>query len=138
VDDHGHHVAFESTATNLCVDICQIPYHPPPDWRKLDPGDTPGGRDANGPISDIYRANLQARTGTPGSMSLTSYDAGYNQLNGASTEPQISRAGHEVVFQSSATNSAGTGEFPSGFGPYTKIFSSYGLGSTPGQRAPPP
>jgi hypothetical protein len=127
VDDHGHYVAFESTATNLCVDICQLPYHPPPNWRKLDPGDTPAGRDANGSISDIYRANLQVATGAAGSMSLISYDYGYNQLDGPSTDPQISRAGHEVTFQSSATNGPGMSVFGPDLGA-TNIFSSYSSG----------
>jgi hypothetical protein len=101
VDDHGRFVAFDSTATDLCTLVrCGWSYHPPPNWRKLDPGATPEGMDANGSVSDVFRADLALRPSAPSSMALVSYGAGYNQLEGPSVDPQISRAGRGIVFTS--------------------------------------
>jgi hypothetical protein len=132
IDDRGYHVAFESTATNLCVQICGLPYHAPPDAGSLDPGDIPGGRDANGSVSDIYRANLQVPPGAAGSMTLVSYDIGGSQLDGPSYHPAISRAGRQVLFESSATNAGRVSGFGENAGVYTSVFSWYDSGSTPG------
>ncbi|HEY1597387.1 MAG TPA: hypothetical protein VGF74_18455 [Thermoleophilaceae bacterium] len=101
VDDRGRYVAFDSTATDLCdLSRCGWNYHPPPNSRKFDPGSTPDGVDANGSRSDVFRAVLGTRPEAPDSMTLVSYDNSYEQLDGPSVEPQISRAGRGVVFTS--------------------------------------
>jgi hypothetical protein len=108
VDDHGRYVAFDSTATDLCTLVrCGWNYHPAPNWRKLDPGATPEGMDANGPVSDVFRADLALRPSAPTAMLLVSYDYDYNQLEGPSVDPQISRAGQGIVFTSGQTTSPG-------------------------------
>jgi hypothetical protein len=101
VDDHGRHVAFDSTATDICnLSRCGWEYHPPPNSRKFDPGSTPEGVDANGPSSDVFLAIIGAPPQQPASMALVSYDFSYNQLDGSSVDPQVSRAGRGVVFSS--------------------------------------
>ena len=101
VDDHGEFVVFDSTATDLCtLKRCGWDYHPGPNWRSLDPGAVPGGEDANGPVSDVYRADLYVTPADALSMLLVSYDYSYNQLPGPSVDPQISRAGQQIVFTS--------------------------------------
>jgi hypothetical protein len=110
VDDHGHYVAFDSTATDICNLVrCGWQYHPPPNSRTLDPGATPEGSDANGPVSDVYLAALPVPPRTITLMALVSYDYSYNQLGGPSVDPQLSRAGQGVVFTSGPSDIFGSG-----------------------------
>jgi hypothetical protein len=109
VDDHGHHVAFVSAATDLCAQRCEFP--PLTQWvkpadRPWDPAAVPS-RDANGPVTDIYRRTIGVLPGSPNAMVLASYDAGYGQANAPSSHPAISRTGRLVVFESAATNRIG-------------------------------
>lgn len=88
VSDNGDYVAFESTATNLCVNACQ-------------------GRseDANGAVSDVFRRTMSGHAPTHDLMELVSYSHGSGaQGNGPSNNPVISGAGQFVVFDSAATN----------------------------------
>jgi Tol biopolymer transport system component len=109
VDDHGHHIAFVSAATDLCTDRCQFPsltkWVKPSD-RAWDPSAVPSG-DANGPITDIYRRTIGVLPHSPNAMVNASYDSGYGQANAASSHPGISRTGKLIVFQSAATNRIG-------------------------------
>jgi TolB protein len=88
VSDNGSYVAFESTATNLCVNACQ-------------------GRsdDSNGAVSDVFRRTMSAHAPTHDLMEMVSYSHGSGaQGNGPSNDPVISGAGQFVVFDSAATN----------------------------------
>lgn len=86
-DSNGYYVAFESTATNLCQ-ACK--------------GVT---GDANGPISDVFRATISAKAPTKDQMEMVSFSAGGGeQGNGPSNNPDMSGAGENVVFDSEATN----------------------------------
>jgi hypothetical protein len=61
VDDHGHHVAFVSTATDLCTQRCQFPplnRYAKPENRAWNPSVVPSG-DANGPTSDVYSTHAR-------------------------------------------------------------------------------
>jgi len=112
VDDRGRYVVFDSTATDICnLHRCGWEYHPPPNWRTLDPGATPDGIDANGAVSDVYLADIHVPSLTPDAqaMALVSYDYGYNQLPGPSVDAQVSRAGQGVVFTSGPFNAPGAG-----------------------------
>jgi hypothetical protein len=112
VDDRGRYVAFDSTATDICtLTRCGWEYHPAPNSRTFDPGATPEGIDANGPVSDVYLAWIRVPSLTPEaqSMALVSYDYGYSQLAGPSVDPQVSRAGQGVVFTSGPFDVFGSG-----------------------------
>lgn len=88
LDDAGHYVAFESTATNLCTRRC-----------------SGISRDRNGRVSDVFRRTLSRRAPTRDSMQMVSFSHAVRaQGNGASTNPAISGAGENVVFESTATN----------------------------------
>jgi len=102
VDDNGWYVAFESTATNLC------------EGGRGCPG--LGTVDRNGPISDIFRRNLNPRRApTKEHMAMASYSQGCTaknpgaktvdeQGNGPSNNPAMTGAGENIVFDSEATN----------------------------------
>lgn len=88
LDDAGHYVVFESTATNLCVRRC----------RGI-------SRDRNGRVSDVFRRTLSGGAPTRDSMQMVSFSHAIKaQGDGASTNPAISGAGENVIFQSTATN----------------------------------
>jgi hypothetical protein len=88
VDDAGHYVAFESTATDLCRDRC-----------------AGISEDANGPMPDVFRRTLSSRAPTRDAMQMVSFSHdGGEQGNGPSRAPAISGAGENVVFVSEATN----------------------------------
>jgi TolB protein len=72
VDDHGDHVAFQSTATDL------------------------GDVDRNGPVSDVLLRTLRPTAAAPSMRLISTF--GDNQWDGPSGDAVISRAGHEVVF----------------------------------------
>ncbi|HKN94172.1 MAG TPA: hypothetical protein VJU60_07565 [Thermoleophilaceae bacterium] len=134
VDDHGRYVAFDSTATDICtLHRCGWQYHPPPNWRTLDPGATPDGIDANGAVSDVYLAKIKLPSYTPDAqaMALVSYDYGYDQLTGPSVDPQVSRAGQAVVFTSGPFNALANGihaPAPENIFGWTDVLHSFGHG----------
>jgi hypothetical protein len=83
VNDDGHYVAFESTATNLCDGTC-----------------TGVSGDRNGGMSDVFRRTMGSRE-----MQMVSYSHGADaQGNGPSNNPAISSAGQFVLFDSAASN----------------------------------
>lgn len=87
-DDNGHYVAFESTATNLCLSTCRGV-----------------SEDRNGPVSDVFRRTISRRAPTNDRMQMVSYSAGVNeQGNGPSNNPSMTGAGENVAFDSAATN----------------------------------
>jgi hypothetical protein len=92
VDDHGAHVAFESTATDLCTNRC-------PGFK------TSGQIDQNGPVSDVFiRTLVQSAHGRyEPAVQLVSGGVSF-QGNGDSRNPAISRAGQTVVFDTSSTS----------------------------------
>ena len=88
IDDNGFYVAFESTATNLCVSTCQGV-----------------SDDRNGPASDVFRRTLSKRAPTRDRMQMVSYSGLVDeQGNGASNNPAMTGAGENIVFDSEATN----------------------------------
>jgi hypothetical protein len=112
IDDHGRHVAFESTATDLCTDRCDFPPLYP--WEQSteqqnDPAESAQG-DANGSMSDIYRRTVGTPAQSTEAMVNASYDANFGQANRPSHDPAISRAGNEIVFDTDATNAIGGGD----------------------------
>jgi hypothetical protein len=88
-DDNGYYVAFESTATNLCVSTC-----------------TGISQDRNGGVSDVFRRNVDpGRAPTRDRMQMVSYSHAVDaQGNGPSRNPDMTGAGENVVFESEATN----------------------------------
>lgn len=111
VDDHGVHVAFQTTATDLCVSRCP----------QADP--TVPGWDINGPLSDVLVRTLPGRSGKLNGpeMQLVSGKS-LARNGGASVNPAISRAGRQVVFESTGNN--GRLEL----GPGSNVFSWYWSG----------
>jgi hypothetical protein len=89
LDDSGHYVAFDSRATNLCLNRCRGV-----------------SRDANGRRRDVFRRTL-AHAPTADSMQMVSLSLPSGlQGNGDSWGPSMSGAGENVVFTSRATNFA--------------------------------
>ena len=95
-DDNGHYVAFESTATNLCTNLCQGV-----------------SEDQNGAVSDIFRRTISSKAPTRDKMQMVSYSWGVSadfpegvkaQGNGPSNNPAMTGAGENVAFDSAATN----------------------------------
>jgi hypothetical protein len=93
VDDHGEHVAFQTTATDLCVNRCP----------QADP--TVPGWDINGPLSDVLLRALPRRSEelNGAEMQLVSGKS-LARDGGASVNPAISRAGRQVAFESTGNN----------------------------------
>ncbi len=88
MDDNGYYVAFESTATNLCTNLC----------RGI-------SDDQNGTTSDVYRRTLSGKAPTRDKMQMASFSfAVSEQGNGPSNNPALSGGGEFVVFDSAATN----------------------------------
>lgn len=98
IDDLGRYVAFESTATNLCVDRC-----------------TGVSEDRNGSVSDVFRRTISREAPTKDTMQMVSYSQGCSaasptaktvdqQGNGPSNNPMVTGAGENIVFDSEATN----------------------------------
>ena len=97
MDDNGHYVAFESTATNLCPGLC-----------------SGVSSDANGAVSDIYRATISSKAPTDDRMQMASYSEGKSlptypdalklQGNGPSNNPAMTGAGENISYDSAATN----------------------------------
>lgn len=88
VSDNGDYVAFESTATNLCEDLCRGVSH-----------------DGNGAVSDVFRRTLSHDAPTNDKMEMASFSAGVRtQGNGPSNNPVISGSGQFIAFDSAATN----------------------------------
>jgi Tol biopolymer transport system component len=86
VSDNGSYAAFESSATNLCTDVC-----------------TGVSQDRNGPVTDIFRRSLHKRG--RGMMQMASFSVGVkSQGNGPSNNAAISGAGQFIAFDSAATN----------------------------------
>jgi hypothetical protein len=93
-DDRGHYVAFESTATDLCVRRC-----------------TGVSADANGATSDVFRRTISRAAPTRDSMQMASYSFDERaQGDGASRNPAISGAGENVAFDSEALNFGFSGQ----------------------------
>ena len=91
VDDNGHYVAFESTATNLCTGRCKVA--------------SGGGVDRNGAVSDIYRRTISSKAPTKDTMQVVSYSFAVDQWgDGASNNPDMTGAGENIVFDSEAAN----------------------------------
>lgn len=89
MDDNGYYVAFQSTSTNLCTNLC----------------DGVSGGDRNGALSDIFRRTLSTKAPTSDRMQMASYSHDANQQgNGPSYNPQISGAGEFILFDSTSTN----------------------------------
>lgn len=99
LDDNGFYVAFESTATNLCLGLCT----------------GIGDEDRNGPVSDIFRKTLDpAKAPTKDNMQMVSFSCGATtkgdpctvnaQGDGPSNNPAMTGAGENIVFDSEATN----------------------------------
>ena len=87
-DDNGYYVAFESTATNLCRNLCKGV-----------------SEDANGSTSDVYRRTISRKAPTRDTMQMVSFSFGVGeQGNGPSNNPAITGAGENVAFDSAATN----------------------------------
>jgi hypothetical protein len=83
VSDNGDYVAFESTSTNLCENLCRGVSH-----------------DDNGSVSDVFRRTMSSHA-----MAMASYSAGVKaQGNGPSNDPVISGSGVFIAFDSAATN----------------------------------
>ncbi|MBA2506159.1 MAG: hypothetical protein H0V29_09465 [Thermoleophilaceae bacterium] len=108
MDDNGYYVAFESTSTNLCTGLCT----------------GVSGVDANGPISDIFRATISSRAPTKDKMQMASYSFGVQQQgNGASNNPAMTSAGENILFDSEATNLAEKPDIiPDANGPIRDIY----------------
>jgi hypothetical protein len=88
LDDNGFYVAFQSTATNLCTELCRGV-----------------SGDRNGPVQDLFRRTLSRRAPTRDRMEMVSYSFAVDaQGNGPSSDPEISGGGEYVVFDSAATN----------------------------------
>lgn len=88
LDDSGHYVAFESTATNLCLRRCKGV-----------------SEDRNGAVSDVFRRTLSRRAPTRDSMQMASYSFEPDvQGNGPSNNPVMSAAGENILYDSEATN----------------------------------
>jgi hypothetical protein len=90
LDDNGHYVAFESLATNLCVNLC-----------------VGVSADANG-VGDIFRRTISSKAPTRDRMQMVSYSHGDGDVraqgNGASNNPAMTGAGENIAFDSEATN----------------------------------
>lgn len=88
IDDSGHYVAFESTATNLCTRTCKGV-----------------SKDRNGRTSDVFRRTLSRKAPTRDRMQMVSYSYAVRaQGNGPSYDPAMSGAGENILFVSEATN----------------------------------
>jgi hypothetical protein len=83
MDDSGKYVAFESAATDLCVDAC-----------------TGASIDRNGTAVDIFRRTLSRRAPTKDRMQMVNYSfSNHSQYGLGSFNPVISGAGENVVFE---------------------------------------
>jgi hypothetical protein len=88
VSDNGDYVAFESTSTNLCEDLCRGISH-----------------DDNGPVSDVFRRTMSNDAATNDKMEMASFSTGVKtQGNGPSNDPVISGSGQFIAYDSAATN----------------------------------
>jgi len=88
MDDNGFYVAFESTATNLCVSVCKGV-----------------SEDQNGATSDVFRRTLSARAPSRDRMQMASFSFAVGaQGNGPSNNPAMTGAGENIAFDSEATN----------------------------------
>jgi WD40 repeat protein len=106
VSDNGSYIAFESTATNLCINAC-----------------VGVSADANGATSDVFRRTMSSSAPTHDLMEMVSYSHGSGaQGNGPSNDPVISGAGQFVVFDSAATDLRPTRDGVDPNGPTRDIF----------------
>jgi Tol biopolymer transport system component len=106
ISDNGSYVAFESTATNLCLNAC-----------------AGVSGDANGATSDVFRRTMSGSAPTHDLMEMVSYSHGSGaQGNGPSNNPVISGAGQFVVFDSAATDLRPTRDGVDPNGPTRDIF----------------
>jgi hypothetical protein len=88
VSDNGDYIAFESTATNLCTDLCRGV-----------------SSDGNGSVSDVFRRTMTRDAPTHDRMEMASFSTGVRaQGNGPSNDPVISSSGQFIAFDSAATN----------------------------------
>jgi hypothetical protein len=85
VDDHGNHVAFQSTATDLCAAY-----------------DCTARTWANGPVSDVFLRTLRHPDGAAVREMFTVSALG--PKSGPAQNPAISRAGQAVVFEAATPN----------------------------------
>jgi hypothetical protein len=86
VSDNGGYAAFESSATNLCTDVCRGV-----------------SQDRNGAVTDVFRRSL-GKHGR-GMMQMASFSIGVDsQGDGPSNDAVISGAGQFIAFDSAATN----------------------------------
>ena len=106
ISDNGSYIAFESTATNLCINAC-----------------VGVSGDANGATSDVFRRTMSGNAPTHDLMEMVSYSHGSGaQGNGPSNNPVISGAGQFVVFDSAATDLRPTRDGVDPNGPTRDIF----------------
>jgi Tol biopolymer transport system component len=106
ISDNGSYIAFESTATNLCINAC-----------------VGVSADANGATSDVFRRTMSSSAPTHDLMEMVSYSHGSGaQGNGPSNDPVISGAGQFVVFDSAATDLRPTRDGVDPNGPTRDIF----------------
>jgi hypothetical protein len=93
LDDRGYYVAFESTASNLCVGQCQL-------------------HDTNGATSDVFRRTMSHSAPSHDLMQIVSMSQGGVLQPGPSNNPVISANGENVVFDSAAfmTQSGGSND----------------------------
>jgi hypothetical protein len=88
VSANGDYIAFESTATNLCNELCRGV-----------------SSDRNGSVSDVFRRTMSSHAPTHDRMEMASFSYGaHAQGNGPSNDPVISSAGQFILFDSAATN----------------------------------
>jgi len=88
MDDQGHYVAFESTATNLCLNLCKGV-----------------SEDRNGRVTDIFRRTLSPKAPTKDVIQMVTFSFAVDQqANGPSANPAMSGAGENIFFESAATN----------------------------------
>ena len=106
ISDNGSYIAFESTATNLCINAC-----------------VGVSGDGNGAVSDVFRRTMSGNAPTHDVMEMVSYSHGSGaQGNGPSNNPVISGAGQFVVFDSAATDLRPTRDGVDPNGPTRDIF----------------
>jgi hypothetical protein len=106
ISDNGSYIAFESSATNLCVNAC-----------------VGVSGDGNGATSDVFRRTMSGSAPTHDLMEMVSYSHGSAaQGNGPSNNPVISGAGQFVVFDSAATDLRPTRDGVDPNGPTRDIF----------------
>lgn len=84
----GDYIAFDSTATNLCLGLCRGV-----------------SSDRNGATSDVFRRTMTADAPTHDRMEMASFSYdGRAQGNGPSNDPVITCSGQFILFDSAATN----------------------------------